>query len=164
MINWTQFFQIYAIGIIPVILFVVLEIKDKIVYRKYKFVCVYPLLKIICVIACLVALFATVTNGLDYFLLKDSELWFVVLMFVCYLGMLFILFGMYKEKIVYGFNDAEIITFFRFIKKRIRKQDITRVYLSVEHLDIYVHDKRIRIGNNFLKGAEEFERYMNGKK
>lgn len=161
MINWSQFFQIYFIGVIPVIIFVGLEIKDRILYRKYKFVYVSTLLKAVCVVGCLVALLGTVANGLDFFYFKDSELWFVILMFVCYIVLLFSLFVMYREKIAYGLNDVEIIVFSRFIIKHIQIEDITRVCLGFKYLDIYIHDKRmLRIGNNFLSGAEEFEKYM----
>ena len=160
MIDWNQFAQIYTIGTIPIFVLITLEIKDKIVYRKFNIVKCFDSLKVVCIIAALVALFGGVSNGLDYICFKDSELWFVLMMIVCYVSLMVILYVMYNEKIFYTTDKNQFIEFFKFKKIQIKVDDISRIYLSDDFLDVYYENTRIRIGNNFLKGAEDFEKYI----
>ncbi len=160
MIDWVQFARIYTICSVPLIAIIILEIRDKILYRQYNSVHCVVGLKIICCLAALVSLLGGVSNGLDYIYFKDSELWFVVLMIICYICLIVVLIVMYNEKIYYKADKSVDVEIFKINKKYVKTDNISRIYLSDEFLDVYVGDERIRISNNFLKGAENFEKYV----
>lgn len=155
-----EFVKWYLIFISPSVILILISAFDRLKHRKLKSVRVYAGLTAICHIGSFVALFASLSNGLAYFYSKDSELWFVITMSVCYIGLISVLIMIHDERIIYSIDSGDILAHKNFKSNRFNVSEITRIYLSDEYLDIYLGKKRIRYGNNFLKDAEDFESFV----
>ena len=64
------------------------------------------------------------------------------------------------KRIVYSENEDYFSITLLFKEEIIKFKDVTRIHLSNQYLDIYIKEHRIRIGTNYLVGAEEFEKYV----
>jgi hypothetical protein len=111
---------------------------------------------VVCFFGSLVALVAFLSNGLDYMYSGGDDLGFVVFMALGYIVMNISLIIMHNERIIYMFEDGRIFFSVRFYKKYVGIDEITRINFSADYLDIYVDSKRIRYGNNFLVGVNDF--------
>ncbi|MGN0468981.1 MAG: hypothetical protein ACI4GY_09680 [Acutalibacteraceae bacterium] len=168
--NWERFFLIYTILSIPPMFIIFLDIIDRIRHRHLGSVRVSFVLMLVCFFASLVALFASTTNALELFASTTNALdliyddgdgfEFVVLMSLGYIVMTLLLIMMHNEKIIYMYEDNRIFLSLKLYKKYININDITRFNLSADYLDIYVNNKRIRYGNNFLVGTYEFDAFL----
>ena len=146
----------YLILIIPSILVFLLDVRDRVKHKKKKYVGVWFPLVLICFLSTFVGLLGAVSNGLD----EEGELWFVTMMSVCYVGMIICIRALRNKRIVYSEDEDYFSITLLFREEKIEFKDVTRIYLSNQYLDIYIKERRIRIGSNFLVGAEEFERYV----
>ena len=151
-----NFWKWYLILIIPSILVFLLDVRDRVKHKKKKYVGAWFPLVLICFLSTFVGLLGAVSNGLD----EDGELWFVAMMSVCYVGMVIIVYMLRYKRIVYSENEDYFSITLLFKEEKIKFKDVTRIHLSNQYLDIYIKERRIRRGSNFLVGAEEFERYV----
>ena len=142
--------------IIPSILVFASDVYDRIKHKNKKYVGVWFPLVLICFLSTFVGLFGAVSNGLD----EDGELWFVAMMSVCYVGMVICIRVLRNKRIVYSEEDDYFSIKLLFREEKIKFKDVTRIHLSDQYLDIYIKERRIRTGSNFLIGAEEFEKYV----
>lgn len=154
------FIKWYCIFILPSVLTVVCNLIDRLRHKNKKSVRNSFVLMVVCFLGSLVALFGALSNGLSYFYEHDSELWFVVMMSVCYFVLVIALIIIHSERIIYSENNGKISAYKGFKRKNFNVSDITRIYLSDEYLDIYLGKERIRYGINFLKGEDEFEKFV----
>ena len=160
--NWKVFGIIYCIfAIYPLLLFV-FDILDRIKYKDYMYVRFWFGVDIACMICTLGPALGFISNGLYMYYDKSTEnnMWFVVMMATGYLCASIIFTGVCKEKIIYSLDDNKIFVSNIFYKNRIVVEDITRINLSDKTLDIYIGDRRVRYGADYLVGAEEFEIYI----
>ena len=151
-----NFWKWYLILIIPSIFVFLLDIRDRAKHKKKKYVGAWFPLVLICFLSTFVGLLGAVSNGLD----EDGELWFVAMMSVCYVGMVMIVYILRYKRIVYSENEDYFSITLLFKEEKIKFKDVTRIHLSNQYLDIYIKERRIRIGTNYLVGAEEFEKYV----
>ena len=151
-----NFWKWYLILIIPSIFVFLLDIRDRAKHKKKKYVGAWFPLVLICFLSTFVGLLGAVSNGLD----EDGELWFVAMMSVCYVGMVIIVYILRYKRIVYSENEDYFSITLLFKEEKIKFKDVTRIHLSNQYLDIYIKERRIRIGTNYLVGAEEFEKYV----
>ena len=150
----------YLILIIPSILVFASDVYDRIKHKNKKYVGVwFPLVRI-CFLSTFVGLFGAVSNRLDGF--NEEDLWFVPMMSVCYVGMIICIRVLRNKRIVYTEDEDYFSITLLFREEKIQFKNVTRIHLSNQYLDIYIKERRIRIGTNFLVGAEEFERYVKG--
>ena len=153
-----NFWKWYLILIIPSIIVFLLDVCDRIKHKNKKYVGVWFPLVVICFLSTFVGLLGAVSNSLDGF--NEEDLWFVPMMSVCYVGMIICVRVLRNKRIVYSENEDYFSITLLFREEKIKFKDVTRIYLSNQYLDIYIKERRIRIGSNFLVGAEEFERYV----
>jgi hypothetical protein len=146
----------YLILIIPSIFVFLLDVRDRVKHKKKKYVGAWFPLVLICFLSTFVGLLGAVSNGLD----EEGELWFVAMMSVCYVGMVMIVYILRYKRIVYSENEDYFSITLLFKEEKIKFKDVTRIHLSNQYLDIYIKERRIRIGTNYLVGAEEFEKYV----
>ena len=146
----------YLILIIPSILVFASDVYDRIKHKNKKYVGVWFPLVLICFLSTFVGLLGAVSNGLD----EEGELWFVAMMSVCYVGMIICIRVLRNKRIVYTEDEDYFSITLLFREEKINFKDVTRIHLSNQYLDIYIKERRIRIGSNFLIGAEEFEKYV----
>ena len=151
-----NFWKWYLILIIPSILVFLLDVRDRVKHKKKKYVGAWFPLVVICFLSTFVGLLGAVSNGLD----EEGELWFVAMMSVCYVGMIIIVHISRYKRIVYSEGEDYFSIMLLFKEEKIKFKDVTRIHLSNQYLDIYIKERRIRIGTNYLVGAEEFERYV----
>ena len=151
-----NFWKWYLVLIIPSILVFLLDVHDRVKHKNKKYVGVWFPLVLICFLSTFVGLLGAVSNGLD----EEGELWFVAMMSVCYVGMIICIRALRNKRIVYSEDEDYFSITLLFREEKIKFKDVTRIYLSNQYLDIYIKERRIRIGSNFLVGAEEFERYV----
>ena len=151
-----NFWEWYLILIIPSILVFLLDVRDRVKHKKKKYVGAWFPLVVICFLSTFVGLLGAVSNGLD----EEGELWFVAMMSVCYVGMIIIVHISRYKRIVYSEGEDYFSIMLLFKEEKIKFKDVTRIHLSNQYLDIYIKERRIRIGTNYLVGAEEFERYV----
>lgn len=151
-----NFWKWYLILIIPSIFVFLLDVRDRVKHKKKKYVGAWFPLVLICFLSTFVGLLGAVSNGLD----EDGELWFVAMMSVCYVGMVMIVYILRYKRIVYSENEDYFSITLLFKEEKIKFKDVTRIHLSNQYLDIYIKERRIRIGTNYLVGAEEFEKYV----
>ena len=151
-----NFWKWYLILIIPSILVFLLDVRDRVKHKKKKYVGAWFPLVLICFLSTFVGLLGAVSNGLD----EEGELWFVAMMSVCYVGMIIIVYMLRYKRIVYSENEDYFSITLLFKEEKIKFKDVTRIHLSNQYLDIYIKERRIRIGTNYLVGAEAFERYV----
>ena len=151
-----NFWKWYLILIIPSILVFLLDVRDRVKHKKKKYVGAWFPLVLICFLSTFVGLLGAVSNGLD----EEGELWFVAMMSVCYVGMIIIVYMLRYKRIVYSENEDYFSITLLFKEEKIKFKDVTRIHLSNQYLDIYIKERRIRIGTNYLVGAEVFERYV----
>ena len=151
-----NFWKWYLILIIPSIFVFLLDVRDRVIHKKKKYVGAWFPLVLICFLSTFVGLLGAVSNGLD----EDGELWFVAMMSVCYVGMVMIVYILRYKRIVYSENEDYFSITLLFKEEKIKFKDVTRIHLSNQYLDIYIKERRIRIGTNYLVGAEEFEKYV----
>lgn len=151
-----NFWKWYLILIIPSIFVFLLDVRDRAKHKKKKYVGAWFPLVLICFLSTFVGLLGAVSNGLD----EDGELWFVAMMSVCYVGMVMIVYILRYKRIVYSENEDYFSITLLFKEEKIKFKDVTRIHLSNQYLDIYIKERRIRIGTNYLVGAEEFEKYV----
>ncbi len=144
---------------------VAVNVHDRIKHKNDKSVRVHLGLVIVCFLGSLVGLFGGVSNCV-YMLNPNmtdgkytlDDIGVDIILFLSYAVMFVILIMLHRERIIYPINGNEIfVSRIAHRKEIIKIEEITRVYLSGEYLDIYVGDRRIRYGNNFLTGAAEFE-------
>jgi hypothetical protein len=133
-----------------------LDVRDRAKHKKKKYVGAWFPLVLICFLSTFVGLLGAVSNGLD----EEGELWFVAMMSVCYVGMVMIVYILRYKRIVYSENEDYFSITLLFKEEKIKFKDVTRIHLSNQYLDIYIKERRIRIGTNYLVGAEEFEKYV----
>ena len=148
----------YLILIIPSILIFLFDVRDRVKHKKKKYVGAWFPLVLICFLSTFVGLFGAVSNSLDGF--NEEDLWFVPMMSVCYVGMIIIVYMLRYKRIVYSENEDYFSITLLFKEEKIKFKDVTRIHLSNQYLDIYIKERRIRIGTNYLVGAEVFERYV----
>ena len=153
-----NFWKWYLILIIPSILVFLLDVRDRVKHKKKKYVGAWFPLVVICFLSTFVGLLGAVSNSLDGF--NKEDLWFVPMMSVCYVGMIIIVYMLRYKRIVYSENEDYFSITLLFKEEKIKFKDVTRIHLSNQYLDIYIKERRIRIGTNYLVGAEEFERYV----
>lgn len=156
----TIFVIMYLISILPSILIMGLDIYDRMKHSKKQSVRVSIKLMLSCFLGSFVALFGALSNGLEYIYGSDAKLWFVIMMIVCYIILLTLLLIMHRERIIYSTASNEVLFVARFQRKIIKINEITRIYLSDEYLDVYLGDNRFRCDNIFLTGALEFEKFV----
>lgn len=151
--NWSLFLNYYLIFLLPVFINLLFEFIGYAKHHSMKKVFVSKILRIICYVGSFVALFAFLSNLIDYNVGND---WFLLMMFICYLGLNIILVILRYEKIVYNESNGNVICFVNFKHYKFQIQEVTRIYYSDEFLDIYLGDKRIRYRNDFLCKINDF--------
>ena len=156
--DWLLFGKWYIVGCIPIIILSVINITDRIKFRNCCCVRNSGILNSVCILSLFVSLFGGLSNYIDG--TNSDNLWFVFMMFACYVLMIFVCFIMYYEKIIYNKNNGDIVCCIRLKKIKINISEITRYNFSNEFIDIYIKEKRIRYRNNFLTGVTEFEQYI----
>lgn len=158
--DWSLFAKWYIAGCIPVFSLALINIIDRIKFKKYSSVRVSGILYSICILSLFVSLFGGLTHLLDVDLNISDNYWFIAMMFLCYFSMIIFCLIIYNEKIIYDKNSGDIVCSINFRKTKINVSEITRFNFSDEFIDIYIKDKRIRYRINFLTGKYEFEQYL----
>lgn len=111
----------------------------------------------------IIVFFATFVGEFAFFANFYESLSFRIIFGYAYIGSVVALYFICREKIIYNFETQEITAYKIFKKIKFDVYSITRIYSSDEFLDIYLGDKRIRYGNLFVTGENEFVQYVKTK-
>ncbi|MBR3948690.1 MAG: hypothetical protein IKJ70_04725 [Clostridia bacterium] len=152
------FFVLYIAMALPNIITMLLDVYDRV--KNKQAVRVSVALMVVCFLGTFVAIFGFLTNGLAYVFRGDTELWFISMMLVCYIGLTIALILLHGERVVYSDESNRILFVARCKKHKVSLSDIDRINLSSEYLDIYIGKERLRCDNIFLVGDFEFERFV----
>lgn len=152
------FFVLYIVMALPNIIIMTLDILDRV--KNKQAVRVSVVLMVVCFLGTFVAIFGFLTNGLAYVFRGDTELWFISMMLVCYIGLTIALILLNGERVVYSDESDRILFVARCKKHKVSLSDIDRINLSSEYLDIYIGKERLRCDNIFFVGDFEFERFV----
>lgn len=152
------FFVLYIVMALPNIIIMTLDILDRV--KNKQAVRVSIVLMVVCFLGTFVAIFGFLTNGLAYVFRGDTELWFISMMLVCYIGLTIALILLHGERVVYSDESDRILFVARCKKHKVSLSDISRINLSSEYLDIYIGKERLRCDNIFFVGDFEFERFV----
>ena len=109
--NWSLFGAYYLIFLTPIFTNLFFDFIQFIKYRSMRKVFVSKTLKTICYVASFIALFAFLSNLIDYIQGND---WFVFMMFSIYLILNFVLIILRNERIVYNKSTGAIICSINF--------------------------------------------------
>ncbi len=152
------FYILYIVMTLPNIITMAIDIYDRV--KNKQAVRVSIVLMVVCFLGTFVAIFGFLTNGLAYVFRGDTELWFVCMMLVCYIGLTIALVLLHGERVVYSDDNDRILFVARCRKHKVSLSDINRINLSSEYLDIYIGKEILRCDNIFLVGDLEFERFV----
>ena len=152
------FFVLYIAMALPNIITMLLDVYDR--FKNKQAVRVSVALMVVCFLGTFVAIFGFLTNGLAYVFRGDTELWFISMMLVCYIGLTIALILLHGERVIYSDESDRILFVARCKKHQVILSDISRINLSSEYLDIYIGKERLRCDNIFLVGDFDFERFV----
>lgn len=152
------FYFLYVVMALPNIIIMTIDIYDRV--KNKQAVRVSLVLMWVCFFGTIVSIFGFLTNGLSYVFIGGSELWFINMMLVCYIGLTTALVLLHGERVIYSNERDTIIFVARCKKHQVRLSDICRINLSNEYLDIYIGKERLRCDNIFLVGDSEFELFV----